>query len=180
MKKASAKLVPKNLTPDQKLVHQQICSDFLVRLDEEPELMENSSLVMKPGYSNTMLKLSGNLCTTMLLYHQQWKKARMSKSKFKAMLIVFSTSRHRDYWMGSRGSNFKSNLLFQSFGNTARASSLDIVGKKLWILHQENAPAHTALSVKNYLATKGTPVLKHVLYLPNLAPCDFFQKPSLL
>ena len=35
------KLVPKNLITDQKLVCQQICSDFLVRLDEEPELMEN-------------------------------------------------------------------------------------------------------------------------------------------
>jgi len=38
MKKVCAKLVPKNLAPDQKLVRQQICSDFLERLDEEPEL----------------------------------------------------------------------------------------------------------------------------------------------
>ncbi len=41
MKKVCAKLVPKNLTPDQKLVCQQICSDFLEKLDEEPELIEN-------------------------------------------------------------------------------------------------------------------------------------------
>ncbi len=41
MKKVYGKLVPKNLTPDQKFVRQQICSDFLERLNEKPELMEN-------------------------------------------------------------------------------------------------------------------------------------------
>ncbi len=41
MKKVCVKLVPKHLTSDQKLVHQQTCSDFLKRLDEESELMKN-------------------------------------------------------------------------------------------------------------------------------------------
>ncbi len=41
MKKLSAKLVPKTLTSYQKLVHQQICSNFHERLDEELELIEN-------------------------------------------------------------------------------------------------------------------------------------------
>jgi hypothetical protein len=41
MKKVCAKMVPKKLTLDQKLFCQQICSDFLVRIDEELELMEN-------------------------------------------------------------------------------------------------------------------------------------------
>ncbi len=40
MKKVCATLVPNNLTSDQKLVHQQICSDFLERLDDGPELIE--------------------------------------------------------------------------------------------------------------------------------------------
>ncbi len=35
---------------------------------------------------------------------------------------------------------------------------------KSWILNQGNAPAHNTLSVKRYLAAKGTPVLKHTLY----------------
>ncbi len=41
MKKVRAKLVLKNLTPDQRLVRQQICSDFVKRSDEEPEMMGN-------------------------------------------------------------------------------------------------------------------------------------------
>ncbi|XP_025413286.1 protein GVQW3-like [Sipha flava] len=41
MKKVCAKLVPKNLTPDQKLLRQQVCSDFLERLEEDSGLMKN-------------------------------------------------------------------------------------------------------------------------------------------
>jgi hypothetical protein len=33
--------VPKNLTPDQKLLRQQVCSDFLERLEEDSGLMKN-------------------------------------------------------------------------------------------------------------------------------------------
>ncbi|VVC34328.1 Hypothetical protein CINCED_3A000742 [Cinara cedri] len=47
-----------------------------------------------------------------------------------------------------------------------------------WILHQDNAPAHNALSVKQYLAGKRTPVLEHAPYWPDLAPCDFFLFPK--
>lgn len=46
-----------------------------------------------------------------------------------------------------------------------------------WILHQDNAPALNALSLKRYLAIKGTSVLEHVPYSPDLAPCgSFFSK----
>ncbi len=41
MKKVCAKLVLKNLTPNQKLVCRKIYSDFLGRLHEKSELMEN-------------------------------------------------------------------------------------------------------------------------------------------
>ncbi|KAG5345622.1 MOS1T transposase, partial [Acromyrmex heyeri] len=50
---------------------------------------------------------------------------------------------------------------------------------KSWILHQDNAPAYNALSVKRYLAARGTPVLEHAPYSPDLAPCDFFLFPKI-
>lgn len=46
-------------------------------------------------------------------------------------------------------------------------------------LNQDNAPAHNALSVKRYLAARGTPVLEHAPYSPDLAPCDFFLFPKI-
>jgi len=48
-----------------------------------------------------------------------------------------------------------------------------------WVLHHGNAPAHTALSVREFLAKKNIPVLPHPPYSPDLAPCDFYLFPNL-
>ena len=42
------------------------------------------------------------------------------------------------------------------------------------ILLHDNAPAHMALSVREFLATKQITVLEHPAYSPDLAPSDFF------
>ena len=49
-----------------------------------------------------------------------------------------------------------------------------------WFLHHDNAPAHTALSVRQFLAKKqknNMTVIPHPPYSPDLAPCDFFLFP---
>jgi hypothetical protein len=45
-------------------------------------------------------------------------------------------------------------------------------------LHQENASTRNTLSVKQFLVTNNTAVIAHPLYLPDLAPCDFFLFPK--
>ena len=50
---------------------------------------------------------------------------------------------------------------------------------KTWILHDDNAPAHTALSKKQFLVSKEITMLHHSTYSPKLAPCDFFLFPKL-
>ena len=45
-------------------------------------------------------------------------------------------------------------------------------------LHHDNAPAHVALSLKEFLATKQITVLEHPAYSPDLAPNDFFSVPQ--
>ena len=44
-----------------------------------------------------------------------------------------------------------------------------------WFLHHDKAPAHTALSVTQYLAFLGWTVIPHPPYSPDLAPCNFFN-----
>jgi len=46
-------------------------------------------------------------------------------------------------------------------------------------LHQDNAPARTALSVKKFLATKQTTVLEHPAYSLDLAPNYFILFPKM-
>ena len=43
-----------------------------------------------------------------------------------------------------------------------------------WLPHHDNAPAHTALSVRQFLASKQVTCLKHPPYLPDLAPYNFW------
>ena len=43
----------------------------------------------------------------------------------------------------------------------------------------DNAPAHTAGSVRRFLAQKQVPVLNHPPYSPDLAPADYFLFPKL-
>ena len=43
-----------------------------------------------------------------------------------------------------------------------------------WILYHDNAPAHTALSVREFLATKQITVLENPASSLDLAPIDFF------
>ena len=47
-----------------------------------------------------------------------------------------------------------------------------------WILHQDHAPSHNTLSVKQLLPGKNIAVLAHSPYLPDLAPYDFFLFPK--
>ena len=48
-----------------------------------------------------------------------------------------------------------------------------------WVLQNDNAPAHTALSIREFMVKKNIPVLPHPLYSPDLAPCDFYRSHKL-
>jgi histone-lysine N-methyltransferase SETMAR len=47
------------------------------------------------------------------------------------------------------------------------------------LLHHDNAPARTAVSIQEFLAEKNIPVVPHPPYSPDLAPCDFFLFPRI-
>jgi histone-lysine N-methyltransferase SETMAR len=46
-------------------------------------------------------------------------------------------------------------------------------------LHYDNVPAHTALSVREFLAPKQITLLERRAYSPDLAPSDFFLFPKI-
>ena len=55
-----------------------------------------------------------------------------------------------------------------------RRKRSELFANNSWILHHDNAPAHTALSVREFLATKQITVLEHPAYSPDLASSNFF------
>jgi transposase len=48
-----------------------------------------------------------------------------------------------------------------------------------WVLHHDNAPAHSSFLVRNFLAKNETIVVPQPTYSPDLAPVDFFLFPKL-
>ena len=48
------------------------------------------------------------------------------------------------------------------------------------MLHHDNAPCHMAISVIEFLAKKGIPVVPQPPYSPDLSPCNFFLFPKLM
>jgi hypothetical protein len=50
---------------------------------------------------------------------------------------------------------------------------------RTWMLHHDNAPCHTAVSINEFLAEKCMPVFPQPPYSLDLSPCDFFLFPRL-
>jgi histone-lysine N-methyltransferase SETMAR len=48
-----------------------------------------------------------------------------------------------------------------------------------WLLLHDNAPSHCVLNVKKSLAKKAITTIEHPLYLPDLAPADYFSFPRM-
>ena len=48
-----------------------------------------------------------------------------------------------------------------------------------WILHHDNAPAHDALRVREFLAKNSITKMDHLPYSSDLVPCDFWLFPKL-
>ncbi|KAL4089251.1 hypothetical protein QTP88_024309 [Uroleucon formosanum] len=127
IKKVCAKMVPKNLTIDQKFNRKEICSDTLKIIKDDPsfgiifvEWVPSGQTVNQYYYKEVLIKL----------------RERVRKKR-------------PDLW------------------------------KNGWVLHQDNAPAHSAFSIQRFLTEKKMSVLQHPPYSPDLAPCDFFLFPKI-
>ncbi|GFT06949.1 protein GVQW3 [Trichonephila clavipes] len=91
MQKVCAKMVPKVLTFEQQATRKSVCTDILDAIKNDPKLLEKViTCDVNPGFLRMIRKQSANPCIGRLQLHQEQKKARRSKSKFKVMMIVFS------------------------------------------------------------------------------------------
>ena len=68
--------------------------------------------------------------------------------------------------------------ILQRLLRSEREKRRDLWESNTWLLHNDNAPAHTALSIRKFLADKNITVLGQPPYSPDFAPCDFFLFPK--
>jgi len=48
-----------------------------------------------------------------------------------------------------------------------------------WLLHHDNAPAHTLLVVREFLTKNKMTTVPHPTYSPDLTPCNFYVFPTM-
>jgi hypothetical protein len=103
------------------------------------------------------------------------KKARTSRSRVKTMIFFFDSRGivHKEFVPPGQTVNhpFYKDVL-ERLRKRVRRVRRDIADD--WVLHHDNAPAHTALSICEFMPKKNIPVLPHPPYSPDLAPCDFY------
>jgi len=109
------------------------------------------------------------------------EKTKRSKSKIKSTLVCFIDSRgivHKEFVPQDQTVNqhFYRKVLERL---RKRVMRMRPNIKNNWVLHHDNAPCHTAISVNQFLASKNIPVDPQPPYLPDLSPCDFFLFPRL-
>ncbi|GFW04448.1 mariner mos1 transposase [Trichonephila clavipes] len=104
------------------------------------------------------------------------KKAQMSKSRIKTMIIVFFDNRGIVNWeFVPQGQTVNPAFYLEMLRRLkrriarVRADIKDTVKR-----HHDNATSHTAFIITNFLAPNNTPVIPHPSYSPDLAPCVFF------
>jgi len=176
MRKVCAKMVPKLLSDEQKDRRKELCLDLLQRIENEPDVL-NSIITCDETWVFTYdLETKRQLVQWKSTSSPRPKKASMSRSKFKDVLIDFFDIQGTVMaeWV-PRGQTVN-----QQYYIEVLTKLLERVRRKRpelwrnrWILHQDNAPAHNALSVKQFLANKNITVLEHPPNSPDLAPCDF-------
>jgi len=110
------------------------------------------------------------------------KIIRQSKSRVKTILMTFfyirGIVRYEFVPTGQIVNQVYYLEVLERLREKVRLKLPELFANNSWIWHHYNAPAHTALSVREFLATKQITVLEHPARLPDLAPNDFFSVPE--
>ena len=183
MRKVCTKMVPWLLNDDQKERRLQVCQDITERLQTEPHLLRRVITGDETWIFEYDPETKCQRCQWKSQTSLRPKKARQSKSKTKVMLITFFDVRsiiHSEFLPQGQTINqqvYKEilQILFCSVHEKRRELGQD----KSWLLNHNNAPAHNALSIRQFLAEKNIAILEQPLYSPDLALCDFFLFPKL-
>ena len=107
----------------------------------------------------------------------------MSTSKVKVMLIMFFDIKgiiHFEFLpQGQTVNQYVYKEILRRRMRSVRDKRRDLWENNAWVLHHDNAPAHSALSIRQFLVGRNVPTLEQPPYSPDLAPCDFFLFPKL-
>jgi len=183
MKRVAAKFVPHVLTADQKQSRVDACRELKEHLEIDPDLFSKVITGDESwcyAYDPETKQQSSEWKTS---NSPRPKKARREKSNVKTMLISFFDANgivHSEFVPAGQTVNQAFYLqVLKRLRDAVRRKRPELWQSGEWWLHHDNAPAHKALSVKQFLTKNSMTQLLHPPYSPDLAPCDFFLFPRM-
>lgn len=181
--KICAKFVPHFLTPEQK-IRRVAASETLIKMaDSDPNFLdkiitgdESWCFQYDPSTKRQSMEWRGR-------DEERPTKIRAVKSKIKTMLITFFDTQgiiHREFVPPGQKVDavFYKSVLERLLARIRRVRPNQYKSGDWFLLH-DNAPAHTAILVAQFLAKRKVTVITHPPYSPDLAPADFFLFPKL-
>ena len=179
MTKVASHWVPKKLTDDQKACRVRISEECLRRYHEEGEAFLDSIVTEDESWFPLFSPESKR-------QSMQWKhrdsppptKCRALESQKKVLYAVFWDAEGiiLSYPVPEgttiSGETYAKIIRDHLLPAIARCRPEKARGR--FILHQDNAPPHRAIVVRDTLQAEGIEVLKHPPYSPDLAPSDYW------
>ncbi|UYV78080.1 hypothetical protein LAZ67_16000042 [Cordylochernes scorpioides] len=174
MRRVAAKFVPKLLNCDQKLHRMNIGNELLDSVRDDPNLLQRVITGDEAWVYGYDVETKAQSSQWKLPHEPRPKKARQVRSNVKVLLTVFFDCRgvvHYEFLPQGRTVNKEYYLqVMRNLREAIRQKRPDLWKNKNWLLHHDNAPAHTSLLVRDFLAKNNTLMMPQPPYSPDLAP----------
>ncbi|UYV78693.1 hypothetical protein LAZ67_16002432 [Cordylochernes scorpioides] len=191
MRRVAAKFVTKLLNCDQKQHRMNIANEMLDSVRDDPNLLQRvitgdeawvydydvetkaQSYIISPR-CKIQRKKQAQSSKWKLPHGPRPKKARQVRSNVKVLLTVFFDCRgvvHHEFFPQGRTVNKEYYLqVMRNLREAIRQKHPDLWKNKNWLLNRDNAPAHTSLLVRDFLAKNNTLMMPQPPYSPDLPP----------
>jgi len=174
---------PGVLTEDQKINRVNISQEMLDRISVHENLLKTIIPVDEAWVYGYDVEIKAQSSQWAAQRSPRRKKAGMSRSNMTEILVVFFD------WQGVIHYEFvpRGETVNKEFYVAVLKRLREAVHRKRpqewtnqsWVLHHDNAPAHSSFLVRNFLAENETTVVPQPPYSPDLSPADFFLFPKL-
>ncbi|UYV84537.1 hypothetical protein LAZ67_X002498 [Cordylochernes scorpioides] len=177
MRRVAAKFVPKLLNCAQKQHRMNISNEILDSVRHDPNLLQRVITGDEAWVYGYDVETKAQSSQWKLPHEPRPRKTRQVRSNVKFLLTGFFDCRsvvHHEFLPQGRRVNKEYYLqVMRNLREAIRQKRPDLWKNKNWLLHHHNAPAHTSLLVRDFLAKTNTLMMPQPPYSPELAPCTF-------